>query len=85
LNGTYKLVVYADNCKSLCRVVWCRRKTTVKENREAFLVAYLVSLEVNVEKTKYIFLFSQQTSGQSHTGFNSGKVQFLGITDKTQN
>jgi len=38
VTGTYKLLVYAD-IKSLCRVGWCRRKTTVKETAEALLVA----------------------------------------------
>jgi hypothetical protein len=65
---------------------WCRRKTTVKENGEALLVAsYMFSPEVNVEKTKYIFLFSQQTSRQTHKVFRFGKVQIFGVTDKTKN
>jgi hypothetical protein len=39
LNGTYQLLVYADNFKPLCRVVWCGRKTTVKENEEALVAS----------------------------------------------
>jgi hypothetical protein len=52
LNGTRKLLVYADEINILGRSVH-----TVKKNTEALVVATkLTGLEVNAEKTKYMIM-----------------------------
>ena len=52
LNGTYQLLVYADDVNILGGSVH-----TVKENAEASVVASMeIGLEVNADKTKYMVM-----------------------------
>jgi hypothetical protein len=49
------------------------------KNRENFLLtSNEVHLEVNVEKTKYIFMFNEKTAGQSHN-INTGNISFENV------
>jgi hypothetical protein len=60
LNGTHRLLVYADDVNLL------EDKTdTIKKNTETVIDASKeVGLEVNAEKSKHIFLSHQQNAGQ---------------------
>ena len=61
LNGTHQLLAYAD-VNVLCGTIH-----TVKENAEALVVATKeTGLEVNADKTKYMFMSLEQTEGLSH-------------------
>ena len=63
LNGTHQLLAYADDVNKLRGSIH-----TVKENAEALVVATKeIGLEVNVDKTKYMFMSREQTAGLSHT------------------
>ena len=49
------------------------------KNGEALLLtSNEVHLEVNVEKTKYIFMFNEKTAGQSHN-LNTGNKSFENV------
>jgi hypothetical protein len=52
LNGTYQLLVYADDVNILGGSVH-----TKKKNTEALVVAGKIGLEVNADKTKYMVMF----------------------------
>ena len=59
LNGTHQLLIYADDVNILGGSVH-----TIKENAEALILASKeIGLEVNVDKTKYMIMFSDQNAG----------------------
>jgi len=59
LNGTHKLLVYADDVNVLGGSVH-----TVKENAEALKVASKeIGLQVNAYKTKYMVMYRYQNAG----------------------
>ena len=61
LNGTHKLLVYADDVNILGGSVH-----TIKENAEALIMASKeIGLEVNVDKTKYMVMSRDQNTGLS--------------------
>jgi hypothetical protein len=60
-NGTYQLLIYADNVNLLGDT------DTVKKNTATLIDASKeVGLEVNAEKTKYMLLSRHQNSGQNY-------------------
>ena len=62
LNLTHQLLVYAEGVNILGGSVH-----TIKENAEALLVASKeIVLEVNADKTKYMFMSRDQNTGRSH-------------------
>jgi hypothetical protein len=63
LNGTYQLMVYADDVNILGGSVH-----TVKENTEALVAASKESgLEVNADKTEYMVVSRDQNAGRIHS------------------
>jgi hypothetical protein len=63
LNGTHQLLVYADDVNILGGSVH-----NIKENEEALVVASKeTGLEVNADKTKYMFMSRDQNSRRSHS------------------
>jgi hypothetical protein len=62
LNGTYQLLVYADDVNILGDNI-----DTTKENAQTLIDANKeTDLEVNTEKTKYLSLSRHQNAGQNH-------------------
>jgi len=62
LNGTHQLLVYVDDVNILGGSLH-----NIKENKEALVVASKeVGLEVNADKTKYMFISRDQNAGRSH-------------------
>jgi hypothetical protein len=62
LNGTHQLLVYADGVNLLGDNIDAKQKNmeTLIDSSKA------VGLEVNTEKTKYMFLSHHQNAGQNH-------------------
>jgi hypothetical protein len=61
LNGTHKILAYADDVNPLGD-----NRDTIKKNTETLIDASKeVGLEINVEKTKYMLLSRQQNVGQN--------------------
>jgi hypothetical protein len=62
LNGTHQLLVYADDVNLLGENI-----NIIKKNAESLLDASKeIGLEINSEKTKYMFMPRHQTAGQSN-------------------
>jgi hypothetical protein len=63
LNGTHQLLAYADDVNILGGSVH-----TVRENAEALVVATKeIGLEVNTNKTKYMFMSRDRNAGDGVT------------------
>ena len=63
LNGTYQLLIYADDVNITGGSV-----PTVQENTEALVIASKeTGLEVNADKTKYMVMSGDQNAGRSHS------------------
>jgi len=63
LNGTYQLLVYADDVNILEGSVY-----TIKEHAGALVVASMeTGLEVNADKTKYMVMSRDQNARRSHS------------------
>jgi hypothetical protein len=59
LNGTHQLLVYADDVNILGESVY-----TIEENTASLVVANNeIGLEVNADKTKYMFISRDQNAG----------------------
>ena len=59
LNGTHQLLVYADDVNILGESV-----CTIEENTASLVVANNeIGLEVNADKTKYMFISRDQNAG----------------------
>jgi hypothetical protein len=62
LNGTDRLLVYADDVNLSGRSVY-----TIKKNRDALVVASKdIGLEGNADKTKYMVMSRDQNAGRNH-------------------
>jgi hypothetical protein len=88
LNGTYQLLVYADDVNILGGSI-----CTMKKSTEALVVATeKFGLEVNADKTKYMVASRDQNAGRSHNvKIDNGsferveEFQYLGKTLTNQN
>jgi hypothetical protein len=88
LNGTYQLLVYADDIN-----IVGGSKHTINKNTEAVVVARKeIRLEVNADKTKYMVMSQVQTAGRSHNTKNDNtsfegveQFKYLGTTLTNQN
>jgi hypothetical protein len=77
LNATNQLLVYADDVNILGGSI-----RAIKKNTEALVVTSKeIGLEVNVEKTKYMFMSRDQNAGQNQNtkiDNKGGTVQIFG-------
>jgi hypothetical protein len=88
LNGTHQLQIYADDVNLLGGNI-----DTMKKKRETLIYASKkVGLEVNTDKTKYMFLSRHQNIGQNHDIKIAGRCfenvaqfTYLGTTITNQN
>jgi hypothetical protein len=88
LNGTYHLQIYADDVNLLGDSI-----NTIKENIKILLeVSSDISLEINIEKTKYMIMSRHSNSGQNQNirianelFENVAKFKYLGTTLISQN
>ena len=88
LNGTHRLLVYADDVNILGGSVHA-----IKENAEALILASKeIGLEINADKTKYMVMSRDQNAGRSHnkkidnSSFESvEEIKYLGTTVTNQN
>ena len=63
LNGTHKLLAYADDVNILGGGIH-----TLKENAEALVPATReIGLEVSADKTKYMVMSQDQNAGRNHS------------------
>jgi hypothetical protein len=61
LDGTYQLLIYADNVNVLGGSI-----RTIRKNTEALLIASKeIGLELNAEETKYMVMSRDQNAGQN--------------------
>jgi hypothetical protein len=61
LNGTHRLLFYADYVNILGRSI-----LTIRKNTKALLIAMKeIGLEVNAEKNKYMVMTRDQNAGQN--------------------
>jgi len=62
LNGTHKLLVYADDVQILCGSIH-----GINKNKEILVVASKeIEIEENADKTTYMIIFQNQNARQSH-------------------
>jgi len=88
LNGTHQLLAYADDVNILTGSI-----RAVKENAEALVVAAKeIGIEVNADKTKYMFMSRNQNAGRGHSMKNDNssfervdEFKYLGTTLTNQN
>jgi hypothetical protein len=88
LNGTHRLLAYADDVNFLGDSI-----NTIKEKTETLLESRRdVGLEINAEKTKYMIMSCDLNSGQNHNiritneSFeNVAKFKYFGVTLTNQN
>ena len=88
LNGTHRILVYANDVNILDR-----RVRAINRNTEALVVAVKeIGLEVIADKTKYMVMSRDQNAGRSHNikthnSYCEGVEQckYLGTTSKNQN
>jgi hypothetical protein len=88
LNGTHQLLVYADDVNLLGDNI-----DTIKKNTQTLMDANKeVGLEVNPEKTKYMFLSHHQNAGKNldikignRCFENVAQFKYLGMTITNQN